>query len=163
MKKVFVIVVAVALLVGITALAYGAAPEKVTGGVGVNHECEWQLSFNAHEGSNKGQLTMTSNKYGWVLKCVVTKVQVEPDAAERNAWFAAKCIKDSGSSTWPSPPDKFKDQYVVFKVHDGGKPKDAADTAGWKWFETQGAAEDEVGLLAPEMWDVVRGNLVIHP
>jgi len=175
MKKIFAIAVAAALLVGITALAYGAKgkgkgpAEKATGGVETAETNAWRFSFNAHEGPNadgtdgKGQLTCTSNVLGTGWKCVVKYVNVAPTT--NKAWFAGQVTQDSVGG--------LINRWLVVEVLDGGTPGRNGDQVAWGWWGTTLADEASAmgdvvdgmitGLPATGPHAVTKGNLVVHP
>ena len=130
MKKILTIVVAAALLLGITALAHAKAPEKATGGIEFTHTasgCAFKVTFNAHEASDakpaKGKLSLWRADGFRRYRFDVKYVNVDP--ATDNAYFAAICTYDSAET--------LENEWFYVYVHDEGSPGTAGDEIGWTW------------------------------
>jgi len=162
MRKLFVIAVAVALLVGIIVIPIFAArkaAEKVTGTVG-GPPRGWYAEFDAHEAFGhrpaKGAMRRWSDVVGRVTYFDVKYVRVEGNTA----WFAAVCTYDSSTT------DNREGKWAFVKVFDGGTPGTTGDKIGWDWNSVNETdAESRVEAMdTPDNgpWSITDGNLVVH-
>lgn len=160
MKKTFAIAVAVALLVGITALAYSKAPKKATGGVELTSTnlLAYKLTFNAHEDSGtkpaKGVLNLWRSDGTRRFRFDVQLVRV--DEKKQEAYFAGPCTYDSNGT--------HQGLWFYVNVYDAGSPGTSGDTLGWSWPNIQGNAQTLVtdGTPSANTSPITSGNLVVH-
>lgn len=157
MRKLFLITVASALLVGIAAVpipALGEVAEKATGYIEY-YQAGYFFDFNAHADTErreaKGQARNYTPDGGW-YRAEVRCVNVIDDDT---VLFAAELMETNRSAWGP---------WVLVKVYDGGTPGSAGDQI-WGKFMSGALANSKCesgDTPTGGPWPVLSGNLVVH-
>jgi len=160
MKKVFIFIMVVALILVLTPAIIYAAPkgpaEKVTGSIEIQRDDEKRAfaEFNAHEAigdkSAKGEYhwwaTNTDSSLFREVYINVTDVMVNGSSG----YFKGICTYDSQGGANVG-------KWFLVEATDGGSPGAGNDDVGWAWFSSEPSFVDTVNDKT-----IIDGNLVVH-